>query len=503
MTTFLGPYHDSVFATTDFNLYSGGKLKATQSFVAAGDMLIDNIRLYLKKTGAPNGSLQVTIYDDDGTGKPASTGPANNTSSTTLEGSLTGTIAEYTFTFTSRPQLVDGQRYHICLRSSASNYSGAIYVTIGVDFNQKFGAGKFHSAPDATTTWTEEAYDASFKVYYYTDGSVQTLAQSIAALGTPPSDCRYRRSWLIQLADTIGSVFPDQLPLEYGSTGMGQYASGDLLYATSSHHLERLPIGASGQVLSISEGLLPSWSGEGSSRIVASFTNKSGGQLDPGDAVVLDPANNLAVKTSSTLGDIALTGIVARTALNNAQVLVVLFGVTQVRVSGSVSRGDALIHSGTAKRVATVTQLTTAPLVALEAGTDGSLVYAFVNIPAKGDRANWHRTATYADGSYGGGDYVVASWTASFSGNTDIFVAMGVIATNGGTSRTLTFKYRIDGGSLVASPLVTTLISGTPGQIRDWFTIPITSGSHLIEIVATLSNTISLAGTTIAAFTMP
>ena len=51
------------------------------------------------------------------------------------------------------------------------------------------------------------------------------------------------------------------VPLEpiYGGTGINTYNTGDMLYATSSSTLAKLPIGATGQVLT-STGSLPTWS---------------------------------------------------------------------------------------------------------------------------------------------------------------------------------------------------------------------------------------------------
>ena len=44
----------------------------------------------------------------------------------------------------------------------------------------------------------------------------------------------------------------------YGGTGITTYTAGDILYSSASNTLSKLPIGSSGQVLTVSAGL-PAW----------------------------------------------------------------------------------------------------------------------------------------------------------------------------------------------------------------------------------------------------
>ncbi len=95
-----------------------------------------------------------------------------------------------------------------------------------------------------------------------------------------------------------------------GGTGHAIYSPGDMLYASSSTALVKLPIGSPGAVLRVSSGNLPSWSTAGAGTVInVTGTPNRITVTDPTVSPVLDIATNYAGQPSiSTLGTIT-TGI--------------------------------------------------------------------------------------------------------------------------------------------------------------------------------------------------
>jgi hypothetical protein len=89
------------------------------------------------------------------------------------------------------------------------------------------------------------------------------------------------------------------------------------------------------------------WTGVGGT--IIPLTNKSGGALAANDVVTADPDNDSAVDTSTTLGDPKVLGVARATIANDAAGDVLLFGVTSVKTTGTVNRGEYLKHSTSAK----------------------------------------------------------------------------------------------------------------------------------------------------------
>jgi hypothetical protein len=109
--------------------------------------------------------------------------------------------------------------------------------------------------------------------------------------------------------------------------------------------------------------------------IVATLTNKSGGGVIAGDVVILDSGNNDAFTTTTSAASVAKVGIAAATIANNAAGLVVVGGyVAQVNVTASVSRGDFLFTSTTAKKASAASFGTGAFGVVTKVGTTPTAV---------------------------------------------------------------------------------------------------------------------------------
>jgi len=75
----------------------------------------------------------------------------------------------------------------------------------------------------------------------------------------------------------LTSEVADTLPITNGGTGQSAYSNGDMVYAgSSSTSLEKLTIGSSGQVLTVSSGGIPEWANISGTGTVTSV-NVSGG----------------------------------------------------------------------------------------------------------------------------------------------------------------------------------------------------------------------------------
>lgn len=96
------------------------------------------------------------------------------------------------------------------------------------------------------------------------------------------------------------------------------------------------------------------------------WTNKSGASLSSGDVVVQDTTNAKAFKTTSSLGDIRVAGVIPQkddvngsaadqTIAENAAGMVQFIGdVAKVNVDGATAIGDYLVASATTKKAHSV-----------------------------------------------------------------------------------------------------------------------------------------------------
>jgi hypothetical protein len=83
----------------------------------------------------------------------------------------------------------------------------------------------------------------------------------------------------------------------------------------------------------------------------STLTNKSGGSLAANDCVVVSTANNEAVTTSTSGGDINRPGIILSGGAADAEVTVTFLGEATVVVDGAGTRGQWIKSSTVAKRV--------------------------------------------------------------------------------------------------------------------------------------------------------
>lgn len=111
-------------------------------------------------------------------------------------------------------------------------------------------------------------------------------------------------------ATSTSSLTSGTLPVPSGGTAQSTYATGDVLYASAPNTLAKLPIGSTGQVLSVSGGI-PSWGAIPSTAAVTSFQTSLNG-LTPSSpttgavtlAGTLGPTSGGTGLTTYTTGDI-------------------------------------------------------------------------------------------------------------------------------------------------------------------------------------------------------
>ncbi len=402
MTTVLGPNYGTIYAT-NYEVLRGStslgttKSQLSQRFSVTGPQTLHSIDLYLKKTGLPPGNLSLEIRYD-ASGDPAEDGPANNVSAIINAGTLTTTAALYKFTFTDC-LLEDGTNYHWVLSSTGvegtSNYTevAADNVLHDLPYGQR---------DNLDGTWYNVYGKFVYYVYYLEQVASNPVANEIALLGTVPGDCDGLQAYVTQLANILSAYYPGVLPATLGGTGAGVYERGDILYATDPSHLERLSIGTSGELLSVSDDGIPEWGGSGSV-LKQSYINNSGAILYPGDLVVFDPTLANAV-TKSTDVNAKVAGIVSDIVLVGSLAPVTTVGVSQVRINSTVANNDVLHTSPNVAGRAEVAYdvLHNTSIYALQSGVSGDLINVYINVATQnvGYQPEAYRIADFVATSY-------------------------------------------------------------------------------------------------------
>ncbi|MDP4198459.1 MAG: hypothetical protein Q8922_01025 [Bacteroidota bacterium] len=140
----------------------------------------------------------------------------------------------------------------------------------------------------------------------------------------------------IDLANTSESDVTGVLPAGHGGTGQSSYATGDLLYASSSTSLSKLGVGTRNQVLGVSGGL-PAYVENG-----ATITNtvSTPAQLTGSvDNYTVDASSTYIRLSNTSGGPIDLTGINS-TGISSGRV------ITLVNMSSSSSNAIVIKHQG-------------------------------------------------------------------------------------------------------------------------------------------------------------
>lgn len=377
-----------------------------QVFYVNRNLRLSRIRLQLKKTGSPTGTFWLEIkpvmdyqsvvhfwepeypvsYYDTGSSSYL-THPNQNVlaiSNSVNFSELTSSPTLVDFVFDGALTLQMGMHYAFILRTSATLTDSANLDVYADLTNSGYSDGMIVSQDVALQTagggYRMTAGDLVFEVYY---DEATLLREQIENIGLPPNNCGDLNTWLQSFVNVLVDYFPQVIPEAYGGTGESHYAKGDLLYAPSDDNLARLPASAvAGTVLTMQASGLPAWL-KGSGQVLERFWNRTGAQLDLGDAVIFDTQTVTppgAIKGHSNLfyDTPAFAGVLVEPIANNAQGLVCTSGIVQVRLSGTCVNGDGLMLAGVSKRVMAIGNNVPAQLRALQAGSDGQLIWAYV-----------------------------------------------------------------------------------------------------------------------------
>lgn len=115
------------------------------------------------------------------------------------------------------------------------------------------------------------------------------------------------------------------------------------------------------------------------------LTNRSGGQLARGDAVILDTNNDNSITTTAIQGSTLVIGAALETIEPLSNGRIAAGGEIQVYIKGSATRGNYVRHSATAKQLedAGTSLITGVCGILLASGSDQILpVYIFPNFGA-------------------------------------------------------------------------------------------------------------------------
>lgn len=135
--------------------------KLSQSFQVTGDQSIGVIKLYLKKVGAPTGTLTLRV-ETDTTGSPSGTLADVNATVTLAEDTLATSYGWIIFTYATAYTLTGSTTYHAVLSTDRAT-DASNYVLWGADASSpEYASGEMKS--QASSTWSAESKDACFDV---------------------------------------------------------------------------------------------------------------------------------------------------------------------------------------------------------------------------------------------------------------------------------------------------------------------------------------------------
>lgn len=325
------------------DINSNQNRQLAQGFYQSAEAELEEIHLQLTKTGSPAGGLILQIVEDSGGGPNTGAIPTNGTSQTVLMSSVPAGPSEITFTFSPQPTLDPTKRYHMIL---SSNISLSLTNNIGwrADSSGQYSGGISHYQVINATSWLEiTSLDFGFETYYEEPSpSTPDLREALEALGNAPSDCGGLQTYINNVMTALKSYYPPIYLPDRGGTGLAYYQPGDTLYASSPTHLERLPIGGTGDTLQVGLGGFPEWSSENEFGFTQSFRASSislltNGFIQEGEFVYLNSVDGtisndfwspgesgLNIKSSAVL----LVGVAAQDILPNQLGKVTVFGLT-------------------------------------------------------------------------------------------------------------------------------------------------------------------------------
>lgn len=152
---------------TQTPIHSGSVISEGQSFQNANISILDSVKFYIKKFGAPTGNVTATIYASTGslgtTSKP--TGAVLATSDSISIASLTTgyVFTKFQFTGINRITLSAATNYVVVLNYSGGD--GSNYLDVGIDTLHPSGVGNSSFSTDDTTWTAESGHNCLFYIY--------------------------------------------------------------------------------------------------------------------------------------------------------------------------------------------------------------------------------------------------------------------------------------------------------------------------------------------------
>jgi hypothetical protein len=133
-----------------------------QSFQITTTTTIDQVKLWLKKTGTPTGTLTIRI-ETNNAGSPSGTLANANATVTVAESSLSTSYGWITADFATNFSLTSATTYWIVVTTDRAS-SGTNYVEWGADGSTPgYANGEMRS--QVSPTWSAESKDACFELY--------------------------------------------------------------------------------------------------------------------------------------------------------------------------------------------------------------------------------------------------------------------------------------------------------------------------------------------------
>jgi len=243
----------------------------------------------------------------------------------------------------------------------------------------------------------------------------------------------------------------------YGGTGLTSYTKGDILYTSATDTLEKLNVGTSGQVLTVSSGI-PGWAN--ASGGVTSVNSLTGALTIAGAGINSISASGTTVTITGTEAD-TLAAVTARGATTSAAVT---FSST---INSNTFSSTALTFAGATPAISASTAGTN---INLDAGTSGKVVIAGSStgdVDMAGGSSSTGCTVTNSSGTLtcagdiiGGSTGTSGYWTragTSLSPST----AGDSITTSGGISTTGSGTLQIAGAVTFSSTVNSNTLTST------------------------------------------